>query len=305
MRRWRPGTKYASCPRPWRGRSVWEQASRRPIDAIDAMGGRLSEVSCRIDLPSVHGAESSGPAAQDDVRDAGSVGRCQDEVAHTVRGWLRAEGRRPCGGNVTPFSASVRVLYADTALLTYIDRQVRTIESLNTEIADADRELAATAKADPIAPADDGARCRTVDVGPARRRARTRTAEGQVEYGDAPMVWHAKTGRHRRMRLFVLRLGYSRRSTRVPVRLSSAQRRDSTSGSTFANHRCCLALAPVIDSRGPVLHPGVNRFKRVTSLRNEPFLIGTLPSTRGPTRISTNGSTRSADAAPRQSMAKQ
>jgi transposase len=72
-------------------------------------------------------------------------------LLNTVRGWLRAEGRRPRGGDVTTFSVRVRVLYAETTLPTYVDRQLRTIESLTKEIADADRELAATAKADPIA----------------------------------------------------------------------------------------------------------------------------------------------------------
>jgi transposase len=42
-------------------------------------------------------------------------------------------------------------VYADATLPTYVERQLQTIESLNKEIAAADRELAATAKADPIA----------------------------------------------------------------------------------------------------------------------------------------------------------
>jgi len=31
--------------------------------------------------------------------------------------------------------------------------------------------------------------------------------EGQVDYGDGPMVRHPQTGHYRRMRLFVLTLG--------------------------------------------------------------------------------------------------
>ena len=47
--------------------------------------------------------------------------------------------------------------------------------------------------------------------------------EGQVDYGDGPMVRHPKTGKYRRTRLFVLTLGYSRKSIRLLVWHSSAQ----------------------------------------------------------------------------------
>jgi transposase len=47
--------------------------------------------------------------------------------------------------------------------------------------------------------------------------------EGQVDYGDGPMVRHPKTGKYRRTRLFVLTLGYSRKSVRLLVWQSSTQ----------------------------------------------------------------------------------
>ena len=47
--------------------------------------------------------------------------------------------------------------------------------------------------------------------------------EGQVDYGDGPMVRDRNTGKHRRTRLFVLTLGYSRKSIRLLVWRSSAQ----------------------------------------------------------------------------------
>src|SRR5215204_2714992 len=47
--------------------------------------------------------------------------------------------------------------------------------------------------------------------------------EGQVDYGEGPMVRHPKTGKYRRTRLFVLTLGYSRKSIRLLVWQSSAQ----------------------------------------------------------------------------------
>jgi transposase len=47
--------------------------------------------------------------------------------------------------------------------------------------------------------------------------------EGQVDYGDGPMVRHSQTGKYRRTRLFVLTLGYSRKAVRLLVWQSSTQ----------------------------------------------------------------------------------
>jgi transposase len=48
-------------------------------------------------------------------------------------------------------------------------------------------------------------------------------AEAQVDYGEGPMVRVADTGKYRRTRLFVLTLGYSRKSVRLLVWRSSSQ----------------------------------------------------------------------------------
>ncbi len=48
--------------------------------------------------------------------------------------------------------------------------------------------------------------------------------EGQVDYGSGPMVRHPATGKYRRARLFVLTLGYSRKSARLLTFASSVQR---------------------------------------------------------------------------------
>lgn len=47
--------------------------------------------------------------------------------------------------------------------------------------------------------------------------------EGQVDYGDGPMVRDAATDKYRRTRLFVMTLGYSRKSVRLLVRRSSTK----------------------------------------------------------------------------------
>lgn len=48
--------------------------------------------------------------------------------------------------------------------------------------------------------------------------------EGQVHYGDRPMVRHPITRKYRRTRLFVLTLGYSRKSVRLLTFASSTRR---------------------------------------------------------------------------------
>ena len=61
---------------------------------------------------------------------------------------------------------------------------------------------------------------------PAEARVVITTApgeEGQVDYGEGPMVRHPETGKYRRTRLFVLTLGYSRKAVRLLVWHSSAQ----------------------------------------------------------------------------------
>lgn len=47
--------------------------------------------------------------------------------------------------------------------------------------------------------------------------------EGQVDYGEGPMVRDPATGKYKRTRLFVLTLGYSRKAVRLLVWRSSAQ----------------------------------------------------------------------------------
>jgi transposase len=64
-------------------------------------------------------------------------------------------------------------------------------------------------------------------VAPAEARGVITTApgeEGQVDYGgDGPMVRDPITGKYRRVRLFVLTLGYSRKCVRLLTWRSSAQ----------------------------------------------------------------------------------
>lgn len=130
-------------------RSLGVGARRLKTDRRDAR--ILSEVSCRIDLPSVHvpSRESRERKTMCGMREA-LIG-ARTKLVNTVRGWLRAEGRRPRSGELSTFPARVRALSSEAPLPSYVERQLGMIHDLTREISQADRELAAVAKADPVA----------------------------------------------------------------------------------------------------------------------------------------------------------
>ena len=110
----------------------------------------LSEVSCRIDLPSVH---RPSPTARQrktlcGMRDA--LVHARTQLINTVRGWLRGEGQAVRSGAVESFPARVQALAAATPLPTYVVRQLEAITQLSAQIAAADRELATLARTDPV-----------------------------------------------------------------------------------------------------------------------------------------------------------
>ena len=113
-------------------------ARRTKTDQRDARA--LSEVSCRIDLPSVHipKAESRERKTFCGMRD--SLVAARTKVINTVRGWLRGQGRRLGKGSSPTFPARVRAL-CGADLPDYVERQLRVIQTLTAEIGEADKSL--------------------------------------------------------------------------------------------------------------------------------------------------------------------
>ena len=111
---------------------------------------KLSEVSCRIDLPSVHvpSTESRQLKTQLGMRDALVSSRTM--LINTVRGWLRAEAL------AIPKSADAfvrRIREAKGAALpSYVERQLQMIDALSEQIDEADQEVAQRAKKHPVCP---------------------------------------------------------------------------------------------------------------------------------------------------------
>lgn len=123
-------------------------ARRLKTDRRDAQV--LSEVSCRIDLPSVHIPRAAARAAKTLCGMRDGLVRSRTLLVNTVRGWVRTQGRRLGTGGVLTFGARVREA-CGPALPGYVDRQLQTIEHLHAVIAEADREVSALAVADPVA----------------------------------------------------------------------------------------------------------------------------------------------------------
>jgi transposase len=106
----------------------------------------LSEVSCRIDLPSVHvpAQESRRRKSMCGVRD--SLVRARTQLSNCIRGWLRGQGQRIRSGSIETFPGRVR--QAVTELPTFIERQLEIIDEVTKKVVAAEKELAEAARAD-------------------------------------------------------------------------------------------------------------------------------------------------------------
>jgi transposase len=112
----------------------------------------MSEVSCRIDLPSVH-------IPSDRSRDRKSLSACRENLVEArtclingVRGWTRTQLLRIRSGAVETFAKRVRerLLSDSNGMPSFIERQLIAIEALNEQIAVADKEMVQLAKEDEV-----------------------------------------------------------------------------------------------------------------------------------------------------------
>jgi transposase len=126
-------------------RTLGVGARRTKTDQRDARA--LSEVSCRVDLPSVHipKAQSRERKTFCGMRD--SLVSARTKVINTVRGWLRGQGRRLGKGSSPTFAKRVRTL-CGAELPDYVERQLRVVEALTAEIGEADKALENQAEQD-------------------------------------------------------------------------------------------------------------------------------------------------------------
>ena len=112
----------------------------------------LSEVSTRIDLPSVHvpSHESRERKSLCGMRDA-LVGS-RTGLINTVRGWMRGRMIKARTGKTETFPERVRQATSKMELPSYVTRQLQAIEEMTLHILAADKELEALAEKDATCP---------------------------------------------------------------------------------------------------------------------------------------------------------
>jgi len=112
----------------------------------------LSEVSTRIELPTVHIPSHTSRERKSlcGMRDALVSSRTQQ--INTVRGWLRGQVLKPRNGKTETFSDRVKETVHESALPSFVLRQLKSIDELTAHIRAADKELLAMAKADATCP---------------------------------------------------------------------------------------------------------------------------------------------------------
>jgi transposase len=108
----------------------------------------LSQVSCRIDLPSVYIPSQQARDRKTMCGMREGLVECRTKLINTVRAWLRAEARRPRPGISKTLTQRVKESAKERPA--FVDRLLESIDHLNEQIAVADKELVAQAEADAV-----------------------------------------------------------------------------------------------------------------------------------------------------------
>jgi transposase len=111
-------------------RTLGVGARRTKTDQRDAKV--LSEVSCRIDLPSVHIRSPASREAKTICGIHDALTSSRTKLINNLRGWLRGQARRIRSGAASSFAQRMREI---EGLPGYIQSQLAAIERLSEEIA--------------------------------------------------------------------------------------------------------------------------------------------------------------------------
>jgi transposase len=109
----------------------------------------LSEVSCRIDLPSVHIPSKTSRERKTKCGMRDVLVQSRTMLINNVRGFLRATSRQPKAGSTATFPVRVRALLG-AERPSCVETMLVTIEMLTQQLRSLERELADEAKADPV-----------------------------------------------------------------------------------------------------------------------------------------------------------
>ncbi len=108
----------------------------------------LSEVSCRIDLPSVHVPKEESRRRKTMCGMREQLIGARTQLINCVRGWLRGRALRVRTGAIETFAARVRGGSAEIPV--HVERLLLSIEQLTEQIREADQELQQLVKSDPL-----------------------------------------------------------------------------------------------------------------------------------------------------------
>ena len=112
---------------------------------------KLSEVSCRIDLPSVHVPSEVSRQLKSACGNREELIECRTKLINNVRGWLRTQLWRIRTGATETFPERVRSHAAEQHTLPdHIERTLTMIDALTEQIRASHRELTEIAKAHPV-----------------------------------------------------------------------------------------------------------------------------------------------------------
>ena len=113
---------------------------------------KLSEVSTRIDLPSVHVPSELSRERKRLCNSRSALLQSRVQLINFVRGQLRAHALVVHKRNPSTFPRTVRELLLERSegIAAHIERVLAAIESINEQLKDADRELLELAEQDPL-----------------------------------------------------------------------------------------------------------------------------------------------------------
>lgn len=111
---------------------------------------KLSEVSCRIELPSVHVPSKDSRALKSMCAGRDAMVRSRTLLINSIRGFLRTQLRKLEVKTGSPLQFPDRVRAALPEMPEWVERMILVVEELNSQLLDADKELAAAAKEDSV-----------------------------------------------------------------------------------------------------------------------------------------------------------
>lgn len=113
---------------------------------------KLSEVSCRIDLPTVHIPSEQARIARSMLRSRETLIEMRTKLVNHVRGWMRTQIWRLRGRGTATLTKRLReqaVTDSSRSIPDHIEQVLVVIDSLNEQMKAADRQVATLARSNP------------------------------------------------------------------------------------------------------------------------------------------------------------